>query len=238
MNIQTLQKMSSSQRLMGMLYGPPGTGKTCFAAASNLRTVIIDADRGISSIIPRKKSLGVAWENIVVLECWNDTNKMTEALNYVFTNSRNFDLIVIDTLTLMQHSFLHNKIKNRKSNKGTYDDYNETLYAFTDVILSMKQMPCHVLFTAHEECRKVDGKYGPLFAGQLSTTYAGHMDYIGRCRIISVPKAQNSPDLVQMRVIDFGPEDAQDFKDRSQAMRRYETDDIGILLPRMIANLS
>lgn len=226
-----LKDLEKQSYKMGMIYGAPGTGKTCFCSPKTLRTCIIDADKGASSIAPRKKKLGEDDSNILVFPCWENMSQLEEALKWVTANQKNIDLLVIDTLTILQGFMINGKVKNRAANKAHYDDFNEVLYTFTNLIYALKKMPFHVVFTAHEEFK--DNRFGPLLAGSIKKTYAGHMDFIARCHVISV-QLEGAAQQTQYRVLEFGLAENFDSKDRSTALQRYETDDIGVILEKIV----
>lgn len=187
----TLSQMNSNSFFLNLfLMGGWGSGKTVFSLGSQtLRTLHCDIDTmGYVSAksfmgnpqfgnLPIRQDL-ISWQPI------NSTKEMWEVIDYIEKNWKNYDLIVVDTITDLQRLHL-NEIRGKNIGYQLKDhEWGPVLYLMEQVTQRLKRIPIHTIFNGHETDHKriIDGyvKFTPAFDGQFLDTYANHFTEIWR----------------------------------------------------------
>lgn len=184
-------------KIKALVYGAPGVGKTVLAATAAehpqmAKVLYANIDGGLISIASRK---GLLEAPINCIEELEELQGMAARGAEEFTG---VNTLVIDSGTELLENLLRQialrefkKDKQRDRDKNQIEDYGETTAKLTRIFRWCRDLPLHVIMTAHE---KVDRKLvdtrkqskhdapvlsvRPKFTDKLGTSIMGCFDYV------------------------------------------------------------
>lgn len=239
-----------SPRLMALVYGAPGVGKTVFAASSQqLRTLILDVDRGAISARTwrgdKAQGLGpTRLDQVELIECPTFEDVLA-GHKHAAVNANRFDLLVVDTMTELQRMVIQQLCARAGLEVASQREWGIALSMMDDLTRAFKALPMHVVCTAHETVGE-DGehpgryKYRPAFQGQFRDYYARHFTLVARytLRTVEVKNAAGQAVATPMRALQCQKSPQADAKERTGALQLWEPPDLDRLLAKITQRLA
>jgi phage nucleotide-binding protein len=175
-----------------LIYGEPGTGKTHLVgtADDDPRTspvLIADVEGGVITIRHRQDIDVVSVRSLKALEdLYNTLYKSIDPK----TNTIHYKTVAIDSLTELADLDMRTIMREAYGRNPTNIDidvpspreWGKTRNHIRTIVRAFRDLPCHVIFTAHVGSMSDEGmptKYFPGFSGKLRTEVAGFMDIVG-----------------------------------------------------------
>jgi phage nucleotide-binding protein len=162
-----------------VVYGKPKVGKTTFAG-SVPDVLLVDCEMGTMSV--RGKGIKAAR-----IKSYDDINLLYWFLR---KGKHNFKGVAIDTLTSLQGMCLDFVMKeaaeqdlNKDVNMPERRDWGKLSVVMQDMILQFRNLPMHVVFTAHERSRtddEGDTEVSEQLTPGVQSVLNGAVDIIGR----------------------------------------------------------
>ena len=198
------------------VYGKPGVGKTTFIAMAP-KVLLIDCnEEGTLSI----EDLGI---DVIYIKKFEDIN-----LIYWFLakGTHKYKTVGIDSITSLQAMGLKFVLDEAASLDLTKDpampdrrDYGKLNILMSDVIENFRNLPMHVIFSAHERTREEedgDIEVFPLMTPGVRSHFEGLMDIIGRLYTREVENESGKRKIVRRMLV--GPHDRYITKTRSKKL--------------------
>lgn len=221
-----------------MLLGAQFTGKSVFSLGSQMfRTLHLDVD-SFGSLSAKcfmgnvEMNIPPVRQDLVESVAINSIGDMQDALSFIESNWKRYDLIVVDTITDFQKMVVNQLLGKVLVNRLTEYDYGPILNTMQQVTDQLKRIPVHVIFNAHESSVKrttvINGKdqavFTPAFDGQYIDVYHTHFSEIWRYILLNnyVKDEQGITRIQQSRWIQCQPDETFLSKDRSVILEKYE----------------
>lgn len=174
-----------------LAYGDPGCGKTylCGTAMDEPRTtpmLFLDCEGGVTTLRKRKNLDVVPIRSI---------DQLVEIYNKLFYSIKSdgtmyYKVVAIDPLNELADLDMRiemKKAKDANSDKVDIDvpsprEWGKVRNHMRLIIRGFRDLPCHVIFTAHvgqQQDANQPVKYFPGFSGKLKTEVSGFMDIVG-----------------------------------------------------------
>jgi hypothetical protein len=177
--------------LKKLVYGDPGCGKTYLLGTANdceetFPYLHIDIEGGTETLLTN-------WPDTDVVEV-RSLKRLTEIQNMLYKEKDDlpYRCIGIDNFSELQAIDIHEimlwaKETARDPSKVDVDvpaqrEWGKTREHMRAIVRSFRDLPCHLIITAHVAEVKEDGeptRYYPGFGGRAKTEIAGFMDIVG-----------------------------------------------------------
>jgi phage nucleotide-binding protein len=181
--------------LKGLIYGEPGAGKTYLggsAGTSELTSpgLILDIDGGVTSIrhFPNLKVRQVRSMDDLI-QVYSDIHSAIDTID-PSNPTLPFKFLMLDSITELQKidmTFIMSKTKAVLEGRQDPDVPSEREWGISinhmrKIVRQFKDLPCHVLFTAHLDPKKNTKNQmvnGPDLPGKLRNQISGFVDVVG-----------------------------------------------------------
>ena len=198
------------------IYGKPGVGKTTFCAGAP-NVLLIDCNEvGTLSI----EDTGI---DVRYIEKFDEIDL---AYWFLAKADHKYKTVAIDTITSLQNMGLKFVLKESATLDLTKDptmpdrrDYGKLNILMQDVIEKFRNLPMHVIFTAHERTREEedgDIEVFPLMTPGVRSHFEGLMDIIGRLYTREIEDEGGKRRVVRRMLV--GPHDRYITKTRSKKL--------------------
>lgn len=202
-----------------LIYGISGAGKTRLSATLPGNTIILSAEAGLLSL--REFDIPSA-----VISTIDD---LEEAYGYL-TDNKDFDNVVLDSLSEIAEQVLENEKKTCKDGRMAYAQLGEKVIG---LVKSFRDLPGkNVVCIAKVERAKDDMTgamlYTPSFPGaKLAANLPYYFDEVWALRV------EKDADGNPMRVIQTAADNQWTAKDRSGALDQYEDADLSAIFAKI-----
>ena len=162
------------------IYGKPGVGKTTFCASAPNVLLADCNEEGTLSIVDTKV-------DVVYLKTFDEINLLYW---FLAKGDHKYETVAIDSITSLQAMGMKFVMDEASEMDLTKDpammdkrDWGKLNNLMSDVIINFRNLPMHIIFTAHERVREEeDGNIEifPQMTPGVRATFEGIIDVIGR----------------------------------------------------------
>ena len=229
MNLLKAEDVEKFSNWTAIIYAEPGKGKTTMVKGLTGKTVLLSVD-GMYHVLS-----GLPNVDILTMDSKKPHDELTNFINYVFKNKKDYDNIVIDNLSTFQKMWLNERARETTSGNPEIQHYSIIDRIMFDTILSFKKLGKNLLIFAHEKqievVRQSGGTYTQ-FQPEVRNLDAimGIVPIVGRLVIREHPETKE-----EKRIIILQP--TQSTRAKDQLIGDIKFIDQMELLPKLQKNL-
>ena len=205
-----------------LVYGLSGSGKTTLIKTLPGKVLILSAEAGLLSL----RDTDIEYVEIHNME------DLSEAYTYILSNLKEYNCIVLDSLSEIGEVVLSNEKKTTKDVRMAYLTMQDQIL---ELVRAFRDLPLTVYMTAKLEKAKDDitGRimFAPALPGQkCSQNLPYHFDEVLCLR------CENDEEGKPVRFLQTFTDSSYCCKDRSGKLQAYEEADLGLIIRRINEN--
>ena len=205
-----------------LVYGLSGSGKTTLIKTLPGKVLILSAEAGLLSL----RDTDIEYVEIHHME------DLSEAYTYILSNLKEYNCIVLDSLSEIGEVVLSNEKKTTKDVRMAYLTMQDQIL---ELVRAFRDLPLTVYMTAKLEKAKDDitGRimFAPALPGQkCSQNLPYHFDEVLCLR------CENDEEGKPVRFLQTFTDSSYCCKDRSGKLQAYEEADLGLIIRRINEN--
>jgi hypothetical protein len=245
----TLAQRATNTHVRALVYGASGVGKTVFACASQRYvTLLLDVDDGAQSAAAFKgdpdHGTGATRRDAVITWRVTSSEDFDAAIKWLAANQQRVGLVVVDTATELQRLLMAEVCSRNKRVIPDQKCWGEMLILMEGIARSMRHVPVHVVWTAHEKgYTDVDSgrvEWKPNFAGDFAVQYAKHFDLI--LRYVVQDQQTEEPNTKRLayksvRALNCNRDAVTEAKDRFQVLPKWIHPNLDDIIEKCVTTL-